>query len=73
MAGRFAIHCRRRGVLAEADPSPNSSMRAPMSPVKEARKIDDLTVDFETIPAGSDLAAGADQLPDHVEGLVRGA
>ena len=23
-------------------------MRAPMSPVKEARKIDDLTVDFET-------------------------
>ncbi len=29
--------------------SPNSSMRAPMSPVKEARKIDDLTVDFETM------------------------
>jgi peptide/nickel transport system substrate-binding protein len=29
--------------------SPNSSMRAPMSPVKEARKIDDLTVDFETL------------------------
>jgi len=28
--------------------SPNSGMRAPMSPVKEARKIDDLTVDFET-------------------------
>jgi peptide/nickel transport system substrate-binding protein len=28
--------------------SPNSSMRAPMSPVKEARKVDDLTVDFET-------------------------
>ena len=28
--------------------SPNSSLRAPMSPVKEARKIDDLTVDFET-------------------------
>ena len=28
--------------------APNSSMRAPMSPVKEARKIDDLTVDFET-------------------------
>jgi peptide/nickel transport system substrate-binding protein len=28
--------------------SPNSSMRAPMSPVKEARKIDDLTVEFET-------------------------
>jgi peptide/nickel transport system substrate-binding protein len=28
--------------------SPNSSMRAPMSDVKEARKIDDLTVDFET-------------------------
>ena len=28
--------------------SPDSSMRAPMSPVKEARKIDDLTVDFET-------------------------
>jgi peptide/nickel transport system substrate-binding protein len=26
----------------------NSVMRAPMSPVKEARKIDDLTVDFET-------------------------
>lgn len=26
----------------------NSQMRAPMSPVKEARKIDDLTVDFET-------------------------
>lgn len=26
----------------------NSSMRAPMSPVKEARKIDDLTVEFET-------------------------
>jgi peptide/nickel transport system substrate-binding protein len=29
--------------------SPSSSMRAPMSPVKEARKIDDLTVDFETV------------------------
>ena len=28
--------------------SPNSSMRAPMAPVKEARKIDDLTVEFET-------------------------
>src|ERR1700744_795894 len=28
--------------------APNSSMRAPMSPVKEARKIDDLTVEFET-------------------------
>jgi peptide/nickel transport system substrate-binding protein len=28
--------------------SENSSMRAPMSPVKEARKIDNLTVDFET-------------------------
>ncbi|WP_428491343.1 ABC transporter substrate-binding protein [Rhodopila sp.] len=28
--------------------SPDSSMRAPMSPVKEARKVDDLTVDFET-------------------------
>jgi peptide/nickel transport system substrate-binding protein len=28
--------------------SPNSSMRAPMSAVKEARKVDDLTVDFET-------------------------
>ncbi|HEY0424147.1 MAG TPA: ABC transporter substrate-binding protein [Rhodopila sp.] len=28
--------------------APNSSMRAPMAPVKEARKIDDLTVDFET-------------------------
>jgi peptide/nickel transport system substrate-binding protein len=28
--------------------SPNSQMRAPMSPVKEARKVDDLTVDFET-------------------------
>ncbi len=28
--------------------SENSSMRAPMSPVKEARKIDDLTVEFET-------------------------
>jgi peptide/nickel transport system substrate-binding protein len=28
--------------------APDSSMRAPMSPVKEARKIDDLTVDFET-------------------------
>jgi peptide/nickel transport system substrate-binding protein len=28
--------------------APNSQMRAPMSPVKEARKIDDLTVDFET-------------------------
>jgi peptide/nickel transport system substrate-binding protein len=28
--------------------APNSSMRAPMSPVKEVRKIDDLTVDFET-------------------------
>ncbi len=28
--------------------SKNSSMRAPMSVVKEARKIDDLTVDFET-------------------------
>jgi peptide/nickel transport system substrate-binding protein len=27
---------------------PNSAMRAPMSPVKEARKVDDLTVDFET-------------------------
>ena len=29
--------------------SPNSSMRAPMSPVKEARRIDDLTVEFETL------------------------
>jgi peptide/nickel transport system substrate-binding protein len=29
--------------------APNSSMRAPMSPVKEARKIDDLTVEFETV------------------------
>ena len=28
--------------------SPDSQMRAPMSPVKEAHKIDDLTVDFET-------------------------
>lgn len=28
--------------------APNSSMRAPLSPVKEARKIDDLTVEFET-------------------------
>jgi peptide/nickel transport system substrate-binding protein len=28
--------------------APNSSMRAPLGPVKEARKIDDLTVDFET-------------------------
>jgi peptide/nickel transport system substrate-binding protein len=28
--------------------APDSSMRAPMSVVKEARKIDDLTVDFET-------------------------
>jgi peptide/nickel transport system substrate-binding protein len=28
--------------------APNSQMRAPMSPVKEARKVDDLTVDFET-------------------------
>ena len=28
--------------------SPNSSMRAPLSAVKEARKIDDLTVEFET-------------------------
>src|ERR1700722_8439194 len=28
--------------------SKNSSVRAPMSPVKEARKIDDLTVEFET-------------------------
>jgi peptide/nickel transport system substrate-binding protein len=28
--------------------APNSSMRAPMAPVKEARKIDDMTVDFET-------------------------
>ena len=27
---------------------PNSSMRAPMSPVKDVRKIDDFTVDFET-------------------------
>ena len=53
--------------------SQNSVMRAPMSPVKEARKIDDLTVDFETDAAGPDLPAGTDQLPDHVEGLVRGA
>ena len=29
--------------------SPNSSLRAPMAPVKEARKIDDLTVEFETV------------------------
>ncbi len=29
--------------------SPNSSMRALMSPVKEARRIDDLTVEFETL------------------------
>lgn len=28
--------------------SKNSSMRAPMSPVKEARKIDDFTIDLET-------------------------
>ena len=28
--------------------APNSSMRALMAPVKEARKIDDLTVEFET-------------------------
>ncbi len=28
--------------------APSSSMRAPLSPVKEARKIDDLTVEFET-------------------------
>lgn len=28
--------------------SPNSSMRAPLSAVKEARKIDDYTVEFET-------------------------
>ncbi len=28
--------------------SPTSAMRAPMSMVKEARKVDDLTVDFET-------------------------
>ena len=28
--------------------SKNSQMRAPLSPVKEARKIDDLTVEFET-------------------------
>ena len=28
--------------------APDSSMRAPLSPVKEARKIDDLTVEFET-------------------------
>ncbi|MBS0642873.1 MAG: ABC transporter substrate-binding protein, partial [Proteobacteria bacterium] len=29
--------------------SKNSSMRAPMSVVKEARKVDDFTVDFETV------------------------
>ncbi len=29
--------------------SPDSAMRAPLSPVKEARKIDDMTVDFETV------------------------
>ena len=29
--------------------APNSQMRAPMSQVKEARKVDDLTVDFETV------------------------
>ncbi len=28
--------------------SPTSSLRAPLAPVKEARKVDDLTVDFET-------------------------
>jgi len=28
--------------------SKDSAMRAPLSPVKEARKVDDLTVDFET-------------------------
>jgi peptide/nickel transport system substrate-binding protein len=28
--------------------SANSAMRAPLSPIKEARKVDDLTVDFET-------------------------
>jgi peptide/nickel transport system substrate-binding protein len=28
--------------------APNSSMRAPLSPVKEVRKIDDLSVEFET-------------------------
>jgi len=28
--------------------APDSSMRAPLSPVKEVRKIDDLTVEFET-------------------------
>src|ERR1700753_3908544 len=29
--------------------SPDSSMRTPMASVKEARKIDDLTVEFETL------------------------
>jgi peptide/nickel transport system substrate-binding protein len=29
--------------------SKNSSMRAPMSMVKEARRVDDMTVDFETV------------------------
>ena len=29
--------------------APSSSMRAPLSPVKEARRIDDLTVEFETL------------------------
>ena len=49
MAGRLAVHRRRRGVLAAAaSMAKNSAMRAPMSTVKEARKIDDLTVDFET-------------------------
>ena len=39
--------------------SKNSQMRAPLSPVREARKIDDLTVEFETFHAGSDLPARA--------------
>lgn len=29
--------------------SPSSALRAPLAPVKEVRKVDDLTVDFETV------------------------
>ena len=50
--------------------SKSSSMRAPLSVVQEARKIDDLTVDFETVQPDPILPAGTDQPVDHVESLV---
>ena len=48
MAGRQGVHRRRRGLLLPADHGKNSAMRSQVATVKEARRIDDLTVEFET-------------------------